>query len=73
MTSHFRKISHINSSFPSSFMQAFYPISSSNHHFSTPTLKTLPVGKFILSKTPTSTFLLITFFPQVEKFDKMHH
>ena len=53
-------------------MQAFCTIHSSNRYFSTPTLKTLSLKNLILSKRPASTFLLITFFAQAEKFDKMH-
>ena len=66
-------LSHINSSFPSSFVQVFYTICSANNHFSTPTLRALSLKKLILGKIPTFAFLLINFFAQAEKFGKMHH
>ena len=59
-------------SFPSSFMQAFYIIYS-YRQFSSSTLKTLFIRKFILRKITTFTFLLIASFAQEKKLDKMHH
>ena len=62
-----KKISHINSSFPSSSSKYS---TQSDGHFSTPAHIR---KKLILSKILASKFLLKTLFAQVEKSDKMHH
>ena len=41
---------YINSNFLSSFMQPLYTIWSSNHHFSTPTIKKISVKKLFWAK-----------------------